>query len=72
MKNKLFQSVKPMLSIMLSVTILALSIFVTVPGISLGASASTVTDTWDGTLASSFADGSGTESDPYIIATAEE
>lgn len=72
MKNKLFQAVKPMLSVMLSVAILAVSLFVTVPGISLGASASTVTDTWDGTLATGFASGSGTEGDPYIIATAEE
>lgn len=29
-------------------------------------------DTWDGTVADSYAGGSGTEEDPYIIATAEQ
>ena len=72
MKNKLFRIGKPMLGIVVAVAILAASLFVTIPGAGLSASAATVTDTWDGTLASGFASGSGTEDDPYIIATAEQ
>ncbi len=72
MKNKLFKTVKPMLSIAVAVAILAVSLFAAVPGISFSASAATVTDTWDGTLATSFASGTGTKDDPYIIATAEQ
>ena len=39
---------------------------------SCGAVADYVTDTWDGTIAESFHSGSGTQEDPYIIATAEQ
>ena len=72
MKNKLFKFGKPMLSVIVAVAILALSLFVAVPGVSFDADAATVTDTWDGTKASGFASGTGTEDDPYIIATAEQ
>ncbi len=72
MKNKLFTTVRPMLSVMVAVAILAVSLFAAVPGISFTASAATVTDTWDGTLATGFESGSGSQDDPYIIATAEQ
>ncbi len=72
MKNKLFKIGKPMLSVIVAVAILALSLFVAVPGISFSADAATVTDTWDGTMATGFKSGTGTEDDPYIIATAEQ
>lgn len=72
MKNKLFKTVKPMLSIAVAVTILAVSLFVTVPQIDYSVKAATVTDTWDGTLATGFASGTGTKDDPYIIANAEQ
>ena len=72
MKNKLFQIAKSMLGIVIAIAVIAASLCITVPGVSLKASAATVVDTWDGTLATSFASGTGTESDPYIIATAEQ
>lgn len=72
MKNKLFKTVKAMLGVVVAVAILAVSLFAAVPGISFKASAATVTDTWDGTLATGFESGNGTEDDPYIIATAEQ
>lgn len=39
---------------------------------SCGAVADYVTDTWDGTIATSFHSGIGTQADPFIIATAEQ
>ncbi len=72
MKNKLFKFGKPMLSIVVAVAILAVSLFAAVPGISFSANAAAVEDTWDGTMATGFASGSGAEDDPYIIATAEQ
>ncbi len=72
MKNKLFKTVKPMLSTLVAVAILAVSLFAAVPGINFSANAATVEDTWDGTLATGFESGSGSQSDPYIIATAEQ
>ncbi len=72
MKFKLFKIGRPMLSIAVAVAILAVSLFAAVPGFNINASAAAVTDTWDGTLATSFASGSGTKDDPYIIATAEQ
>ncbi len=71
MKNKLFKTVRPMLSIAVAVAILAVSLFAAVPGISFSADAATVTDTWDGTQDSNLA-GSGTVNDPYKISTAEQ
>lgn len=72
MKNKLFKIGKPLLSIVVAVAIFAVSLFAAVPGFDIKANAAAVTDTWDGTLATGFASGSGTEKDPYIIATAEQ
>ncbi len=72
MKNKLFQTVKPVLSVIVAVAILAVSLFAAVPGVQLSANAATVEDNWDGTLATGFEGGTGTEDDPYIIATAEQ
>lgn len=72
MKNKLFKIGKPVLSLAVAFAVVAASLFVVIPGIGLNASAATVTDTWDGTKASAFESGTGTESDPYMIATAEQ
>ena len=72
MKNKLFHAVKPMLSICVAVAILAVSLFAAISGINFSVDAATVTDTWDGTMSAEFESGSGIESDPYIIATAEQ
>ncbi len=71
MKNKLFKIGKPMLSIAVAVAILAVSLFAAVPGISFSANAATVEDTWDGTQDPNL-EGLGTDTDPYIISTAEQ
>lgn len=49
MKNKLFKTVRPMLSIAVAVAVFAVSLFSAVSGISFSADAATVEDTWDGT-----------------------
>ena len=69
MNSKIF---KKALSITVALAVVFVSFFAAIPATSIRASAATVTDTWDGTLATSFASGTGTENDPYIIATAEQ
>lgn len=69
MKNRLFQTVKPVLSIAVAVAILAVSLFAAVPGINFSANAATVEDTWDGTKVQP----TKTDSDGNILVeTAEE
>lgn len=72
MKNKLLKIGKPMISLVVAFAVVAVSLFAALPGINLNIFAATVTDTWDGTKASAFERGTGTESDPYMIATAEQ
>ncbi len=69
MNNKLFKSA---LSLLVAFAVIAGSVLIAVPTININVSAATVTDTWDGTLSTDFESGTGTESDPYIIATAEQ
>lgn len=69
MKNKLFKTVRPMLSIAVAVAVFAVSLFSAVSGISFSADAATVEDTWDGTKVQptkTDADGN------ILIETAEE
>lgn len=69
--TRLFNNCKRLLSITLILAILVLSTF-TGATITANASTITVSDTWDGTLASAFAGGTGNADDPYIIETAEQ
>lgn len=72
MKNKLSKIAKPVLSTVVAVAIIAVSLFTVIPGINIGADAATVTDTWDGTLATAFESGDGSKDNPYVIKTAEQ
>lgn len=76
MKTNILNSGKRILGILLAVCILAVSLFTANVGVSINASAVvTVTDTWDGSVATSFSDtthsGSSAE-DAIVIANAEE
>ncbi len=55
------------MKIRLALLALAALVWIAVP-----VSARAETDVWDGTIASGFAGGTGTENDPYQINTAEE
>ena len=73
MKNNVLKISKHLLSVALAVAVVAVSVFTAVTGTNLTAGAAVaVTDTWDGTQATAFAGGSGTQADPYIIANAEQ
>ncbi len=61
------------LSKVLSVILAISMIFSTIAGLPFVASAEgTELDVWDGTAATAFAGGTGTEADPYLIATPEQ
>lgn len=51
---------------------LALTLAMVLSIMIIPAMATSSIDTWDGTIATSFAGGTGTESDPYLISTAEQ
>ncbi len=70
--QKVLKNSKQILAFVFAFAILAVSMFA--GSISITADACDVTkiDYWDGTKATSFASGSGSETDPYIIETAEQ
>lgn len=70
--QRLFKNSKQILAFVFAFVILAMSLFT--GNISIKAEACDVSkiDYWDGTLATKFAVGKGTEDNPYIISTAEE
>lgn len=68
--SKFFRNGKRILALVFAAAILATSLFA--GGITASACDVSKIDYWDGTLATSFAGGTGTEADPYIIATAEQ
>ncbi len=70
--QKLFKNSKQIMAFVFAFVILAMSLFT--GNISITAQACDVSkvDYWDGTLATKFESGKGTEEDPYIIATAEQ
>ncbi len=70
--TKLFKNSKQVLAFVFAFAVLAVSLFT--GSINMEAEACDVSkiDYWDGTKASSFASGTGTETDPYIIKTAEQ
>lgn len=72
MKNNLSKIGKILLSSVIALAIIAVSLFTVAPAININANAATVTDTWDGTQATAFESGSGSQNDPYIIKTAEQ
>lgn len=70
-------SIKRLISFVLSVIMIVSTVFVANAGVSVDASevAQTTyaeTSVWSGKAAASFASGSGTQTDPYIIATADQ
>ncbi len=70
--QKVLKNSKQILAFVFAFAILAVSMFA--GSISITADACDVTkiDYWDGTKATSFASGTGSEEDPYIIETAEQ
>ena len=70
--TKLFKNSKQIVAFIFAFAILAVSLFT--GGINIAADACDVSkvDYWDGTLATKFASGNGTEANPYIIETAEQ
>lgn len=72
--TKLFKNSKQVLAFVFAFAIIAVSLFTGSAAVEITAEACDTDkiDYWDGTLAKSFASGTGTESDPYIIKTAEQ
>ncbi|MDO4608063.1 MAG: hypothetical protein Q4B40_02585, partial [Clostridia bacterium] len=70
MKNKIFKSSKSVLSMLIAFAVVAVSLFVAVPAVNIGADAAalTATDTWDGTKSKP----TKTEGGYTIIETAEQ
>ncbi len=69
---KLFKSGKQILAVAFAFAILAVSLFAGGATITADACDVSKIDYWDGTLATKFESGVGSEADPYIIATAEQ
>lgn len=69
--RKLFKNSKQILAFVMAFVVIAAS-FITGAAINVDACDLNKIDYWDGTLATAFESGSGTEADPYIIATAEQ
>jgi len=69
--QKILKNCKQIFAFVMAVAVIAVSL---VTGVAIDAEACDVTkiDYWDGTAATSFASGSGTAEDPYIIETAEQ
>ncbi len=77
MNTTINKSAKRVLSLCLAFALLLGSLFIANVGVSVNTAAATdsvktVTDTWDGSGSTAPSKGSGTESDPYIIETAEQ
>ena len=73
--TKLFKNSKQILAFVFAFAVIAVSLFTGNAAADITAEAAcdvSKIDYWDGTKASSFAGGTGTESDPYIIKTAEQ
>lgn len=70
--TKLFKNSKQILAFVFAFAVLAVSLFTGSIAIEADACDVSKIDYWDGTKASSFASGTGTEADPYIIKTAEQ
>ena len=70
--TKLFKNSKQVLALVFAFAVLAVSLFTGGANITADACDVTKIDYWDGTKASSFASGTGSETDPYIIKTAEQ
>lgn len=70
--TKLFKNSKQILAFVFAFAVLAVSLFTGSIAIEADACDVSKIDYWDGTIASSFAGGTGTEQDPYIIKTAEQ
>lgn len=70
--TKLFKNSKQILAFVFAFAVLAVSLFTGSININADACDVSKVDYWDGTMASNFAGGTGTEQDPYIIATAEQ
>lgn len=70
--TKLFKNSKQILAFVFAFAVLAVSLFTGSINIDADACDVSKIDYWDGTKASSFAGGTGTKEDPYIIKTAEQ
>lgn len=70
--TKLFKNSKQVLAFVFAFAVLAVSLFTGSININADACDVSKIDYWDGTKASNFASGDGTEGDPYIIKTAEQ
>ena len=70
--TKLFKNSKQVLALVFAFAVLAVSLFTGGANITADACDVSKVDYWDGTIASSFASGTGSEADPYIIKTAEQ
>ncbi|MBR5472534.1 MAG: hypothetical protein IKU82_00945 [Clostridia bacterium] len=70
--TRLFKNSKQVLAFVFAFAVLAVSLFTGSIAIEADACDVSKIDYWDGTKASSFASGTGTEADPYIIKTAEQ
>ena len=70
--TKLFKNSKQVSALVFAFAVLAVSLFTGSIAIEADACDVSKIDYWDGTKASSFAGGTGTEADPYIIKTAEQ
>ncbi|MBR3969341.1 MAG: hypothetical protein IKJ93_07110 [Clostridia bacterium] len=70
--TKLFKNSKQVLALVFAFAVLAVSLFTGGANITANACDVSKVDYWDGTIAPSFAGGTGSETDPYIIKTAEQ
>ena len=71
--TKLFKNSKQVFALVVVFAVLAVSLFTgSINSITADACDTSKVDYWDGTIASSFAGGNGTEANPYIIKTAEQ